>query len=715
MFTKKLSKQIASLLNPPALEGTENAHVSGLLQIMLLVIFIAAAGLPIAGFINDPSFDAGRLVSIILALFILFLIIRVHKGHITFASILLPVLIFLAVSATVIGESGLRDPDISGYFLLIAVASMLLGARGTLIFGGLSMISALIAYFVEVNQIMAIPPLGPPNPTSLLTLLTTIGLMTVLLRFAVQRINEGFEQARLHAESLAQSNQQLEAMRDSLALRVEERTQELSATLDNLQEAQAELMQAKEAAEKANLAKSAFLSSMSHELRTPLNGILGFTQILAQDSTLSFDQDEGLDVIKRSGEHLLRLIEDLLDISKIETGKIEIFSFELYLPSLLQEVVAVVRLQAERKGLSFYFESDPDLPKSVTTDEKRLRQILLNLLNNAVKFTHQGNVTLRVFRVKDEHIPPDKVKVCFEVSDTGVGVPEEHLEEIFLPFSQVGDSQSQAEGVGLGLAICAQLAEIMGGQIHVESTVGVGSRFKLNMIFPLIEEPSTDEADKELPVVGFQGPQLTILIVDDNSFNRLLLTSLLKPLNFNIVEAENGQEAIDFAQKIQPDVILIDAVMPVLSGAEAIQQIPQIPALRDVLIITISANVYDENRSHSLASGSDAFLPKPVEVKKLLALIESHSPIKWIHGETGDNEPQVMILPDNIILSEFYDLAMMGDLLNIKRKMKSLVKVEPKFLPFNQELQKLIDQFDDEGTVKFLEKHINSLSEEEAV
>ena len=240
-----------------------------------------------------------------------------------------------------------------------------------------------------------------------------------------------FDQARLHAKSLAQSNQELQAIRDSLALRVEERTKELSEVLDNLKLAQIELLEAKETAEKANQAKSTFLSSMSHELRTPLNGILGFSQILTRDPTISSKQAEALDVIRHSGEHLLTLIEDVLDISKIEAGKVEIFSHELYLPSLLHEVVSLMQLQAKKKGLEFIYEPAANLPQNIFSDEKRLRQILLNLLSNAMKFTHEGSVTLRVFKQMDGLLPRDTVRICFEIIDTGVGIAADDIEAIF--------------------------------------------------------------------------------------------------------------------------------------------------------------------------------------------------------------------------------------------------------------------------------------------
>ncbi|MCP4422588.1 MAG: response regulator [Chloroflexi bacterium] len=708
MYLQKLVKEMKGLWKPPVFEDSEKTSVAGLLHGMLLVIFAVSVGLPIIGYIGDPTFDLGRFVTIFLAIFILILLVQVHRGHLTFPSILLPILIFLAISFPVITESGIRDVDTTGYFLLVAMASMLLGARGAMIFGGLAIATTCVAYYIEVAGIIDIEP-PPIDISSLLILIVTLGLMTVILRFAVQQIQTGFSQARTHAASLVKSNEALQHMGDSLAVQVAERTQTLSETLENLKLAQVELLQAKETAEKANQAKSAFLSSMSHELRTPLNGILGFSHILLHDSTISPKQAASLDVIKRSGNHLLTLIEDLLDISKIEAGKVEIDPHEFNLPALLHEVVSLMRLQAEEKGLSFLYKPDVALPQNIYSDEKRLRQILFNLLDNAIKFTHEGSVTLRVLRVEDEQLPPDKARICFEIIDTGVGIPNEYLEKIFLPLEQVGDHQSQSDGIGLGLAIGQLLAEKMGGIIQVKSEVGKGSHCKFDASFIFVEKPTTNEMDKNRPIIGYLGERHKALIVDDNANNRLVLTSLLEPLGFITIEVKNGREAIELAQTIQPQVIFLDAIMPGISGVEVIQKIRQVSILKDVIIIAVSASAYLETRSECIAAGADLFLSKPVQIEDLLALLEANLPIEWVYEE-DHNELQMEMIPKEAVLWELYDLAVMGDFFAIKDKVDNLVEAEPGLLAFSHQLQELVDQFDDQGTINFLRKHLDALA-----
>ncbi|MDI1260420.1 response regulator [Aquabacterium sp.] len=399
---------------------------------------------------------------------------------------------------------------------------------------------------------------------------------------------------------------------------------------DLVRDRTAELRTAKERAEIANDAKSAFLARMSHELRTPLNAIMGYAQILKMDKTLTERQVVGLNTIHNSGEHLLLLIIDILDLSRIEAGKTELYPHTVHPPSFLSGLVDIIRIKAEEKALRFDFECAPDLPAAVEVDEKRLRQVLLNLLSNAVKFTEAGQVRLGV-TVVNRDARAQQIRLRFEVQDTGTGIRGSELQRIFEPFEQAGDARSRSGGTGLGLAISRQLVRLMGGEVHVDSQDGIGSLFWFELTLPWVDPaPGNGSAVPPLPTVtGYLGPRRKVLIADDVPANRTMLIDLLRPLGFDTVEANNGQAALDQVQSAAPDVILMDLSMPVMDGLEAIRQLRKSPTSQSLPIIALSANASNSDRTQAMQAGANGFMTKPFERAILLAQLSAHLNLSW--------------------------------------------------------------------------------------
>jgi PAS domain S-box-containing protein len=384
-----------------------------------------------------------------------------------------------------------------------------------------------------------------------------------------------------------------------------------------------QLEEAKERAEVASLAKSAFLANMSHELRTPLNAVLGFAQILERDPTLSDAHRARVKTIHQSGEHLLTLINDVLDLAKIEAGRLELSCSEFELQPFLRMIADVIRLRAQQKGVRFECRAGSGLPASLYADEKRLRQVLLNLLDNAVKFTSEGDVLLRVGPLGPHHLR-------FEVIDSGPGIAAQDQPRLFRPFEQVGGAHHRLQGTGLGLAISRELIRHMDSDIHLLSDTGRGCRFWFDLALPASAAQRTETTATPAPqATGYEGPRRRVLVVDDVADNRKMLLDLLAPLGFELHEAGDGQQALQQAQRLDPDLVLMDNVMPVMDGPEATRRLRAMPKMANVPVIAISAGAQASDRADSLAAGANAYLTKPVRLAELLESIGTLLDLRW--------------------------------------------------------------------------------------
>ncbi len=475
---------------------------------------------------------------------------------------------------------------------------------------------------------------------------------------------------------------------------------------ETVQQRTTELQLAHDLAEAANKAKSEFLANMSHELRTPLNAILGFSQLMRKDQSLNTCQRENLDIINNSGDHLLKLINDVLEIAKIEAGKLKLKVATFDLHKLVREVSDMMSLRAQQKGLQLELDQSSAFPRLIKGDEARLRQILVNLVSNAVKFTDQGSVTIRLRSRHNAHH-----HLLIEIEDTGPGIRKKDQHRLFNPFEQLSAGSASQGGTGLGLAIVHQFVQLMAGNVSVESKPGQGSLFRVDL--PL-NEPDEAEMIRLIDeshgaVVGLARGQGSrrILIAEDQRDNQILLSRLMTDLGLEVKVAQNGEECIQIFQQWRPDLIWMDQRMPVMDGVEATRRIRELPGGKQVKVVAVTASALKDQEKTLRTSGMDDYVSKPYRFDEIYNSLEKQLGLTLVYAESESEHESALVTPPSEQLRELYLLADVGQVFEIKEIASRLQAENEAYIPFSQQLLKLANGFDLEGVSAFIKQYLN--------
>lgn len=516
--------------------------------------------------------------------------------------------------------AGFQTPGLLLLPLSTIMAGWLLGRRHGLLLLGLVMAGLLVMAWLQSTGRL---PTRPRDPAIWLICYVMVCVIGAAFGMAMVRaVREQYMHVLLLSHQLANLNQALES-------KVAERTAELASTSYLL-------VQAKYQADKASRAKSLFLANMSHELRTPLNAVIGFSRLLGKSENLNADEKKNVEIINHSGKHLLTLINDVLELSKIEAGRVDLVESAVDIDRMATDVVDMMRPRAEQAGLVLTLKPEGDFPP-VQVDGTKLRQVLINLLGNAIKFTRQGSVTLQL---RAHPVAKGRLPVDFHVWDTGIGIAPEDLPRIYEPFVQIARCVS-ASGTGLGLTLTRQYLGMLGGELKVESAPGVGSCFHFSLGLPVAEKrQQADFSPRPALFPGAEASKLRILVAEDNADSRRLVLEWLRPLGVAVVEAVDGHQALEQAQTFHPDLLVLDWHMPRLDGLEVTRKIRALPLAKQPQILLVTASAFEEQRQEALAAGINAFLRKPVQDEEFYQALETCLGIRFnLPGDTSVPEP----------------------------------------------------------------------------
>jgi len=501
--------------------------------------------------------------------------------------------------------------------------------------------------------------------------------------------------------TVKKAKDELSNLNESLENNVKQRTKELEESNHHLQNLSVEFEKSKDKAELANRAKSIFLANMSHELRTPMNAVLGFSRLMRDDPLVTSSQKESLDIINKSGHHLLNLINDVLDMAKIESGRVKLENAPFDLGVLIRDIIDMMHERAEKKQLILEFDQSSSFPRYIDSDSAKIRQILVNLLSNAIKCTGSGKVVLRLNAL--EQFDENNILLSFEVEDTGRGIAEDELVSIFSSFMQVGE-QAKQEGTGLGLAITQQYVGLMKGEVSVKSELGIGSIFQVEIPVKKVAEEQMLSIQPKLThkVIGIAPGQedYRVLIVEDQFENRLLLKRLLESVGFDVREAENGLQGVEQFRNWKPDFIWMDRRMPVMDGIESIERIRALPGGGDVNIVAVTASVFDQERKILLKAGASEIVNKPYRDEEIFSCMEKYLGVQYIYDEAEDikndaeyikiEEQQIHKIPQNLLSS----LTNAATSLDVEESLVIINKIKAIDHELAENLQQLVEVFD---------------------